>query len=140
MDPMSLIMFALIGVLIIFMFRNGRKRKAQMEQLQTQMVPGAEVMLQSGIYATIESIDEETNRAVVVSGTSTLVVHRQAIGQVVTAVDAPLAEEEPTLAPDDDPEFGERLSGSDSATTETTDSALNDEAPEANEEKNSDKE
>lgn len=107
MDPMTLIMFALIGVLIIFMFRNGRKRRAQMEELQTKMVPGAEVMLQSGIYATIESIDEEANRATVVSGNSTFIVHRNAIGQVVTPVEANDIEEEAgSVAPDDDPEFG----------------------------------
>lgn len=111
MDPMTLIMFGLVAVLIFFMFRNSRKRQAQQQEMQNNMQPGAEVMLQSGIYGTIESIDEETNRAVIMSGTSTLVVHRNAIGQIVTPIDAPDAHDEPEqLAPDDDPEFGERLS------------------------------
>ena len=134
MDPMTLIMFALIGVLIIFMFRNGRKRRAQQEELQAKMVPGAEVMLQSGIYAYIESIDEETARATVVSGNSTLVVHRNAIGQVVTPVDEPESSDEDTssVAPDDDPTFGERLNPGDDIDTDSPDKNTND--------KNSDKE
>lgn len=126
MDPMTLIMFALIGVLIIFMFRNGRKRRAQMEELQTKMVPGAEVMLQSGIYATIDSIDEEANRATVTSGSSTFVVHRNAIGQVVTPVEDVSVNDDLDVAPDDDPAFGERLNntaadGADENTDESPD-------------------
>jgi preprotein translocase subunit YajC len=108
LDPMSLIMFGLIAVLIFFMFRNGKKRQRAMQELQSNLRPGAEVMLQSGIFATIEDIDDEENRVTVRSGTSTIVVHRNAIGQVVTPVDAP-AEEDVELAPDDDPSFSQRL-------------------------------
>lgn len=108
LDPMSLIMFGLIAVLIFFMFRNGKKRQQAMQELQSNLRPGAEVMLQSGIFATIEDIDDEENRVTVRSGTTTLVVHRNAIGQVVTPVDAP-AEASDELAPDDDPSFGERV-------------------------------
>lgn len=116
MDPMTLIMLGLVAVLIFFMFRNSRKRQAQQQEMQNNMQPGAEVMLQSGIYGVIDSIDEETNRAVIVSGTTTLVVHRNAIGQIVTPVDAPAETEEPSsLAPDDDPAFGERLNAADAA-------------------------
>lgn len=116
MDPMTLIMLGLVAVLIFFMFRNSRKRQAQQLEMQNNMQPGAEVMLQSGIYGIIESIDEETNRAVITSGTSTLVVHRNAIGQIVTPIDAPAETEETSnLAPDDDPEFGERMTASDPA-------------------------
>lgn len=110
MDPMTLIMFGLVAVLIFFMFRNSRKRQAQQQEMQNNMQPGAEVMLQSGIYGTIDSIDEESNRATISSGTSTFVVHRNAISQIVTPIDAPVENDEPaSLAPDDDPEFGERL-------------------------------
>jgi len=109
-DITTIVMFGLIGLLIFFMFRNGRKRQAQQQEMQRKMVPGAEVMLQSGIYATIDSIDEETNKVTVRSGTSTFIVHRNAIGQVVMSSDAVEPEtEEHTLAPDDDPAFGERV-------------------------------
>lgn len=112
LDPMSLIMFGLIAVLIFFMFRNGKKRQAAMQELQNNLRPGAEVMLQSGIYATVESVDAEDNKVTVRSGTSTLVVHRNAIGQIVTPVDAVDETPETELAPDDDPAFGASLSSS----------------------------
>lgn len=108
MDPLSLVMFGLIAVLIFFMFRNGKKRQAAQREMQDNVRPGAQVMLQSGIFATIDSIDEEENRVTVRSGESTFVVHRNAIGQIVTPVDSPI--ETADLAPDDDPEFGERVS------------------------------
>lgn len=108
MDPLSLVMFGLIAVLIFFMFRNGKKRQQAQREMQDNVRPGAEVMLQSGIFATIEEIDEEENRITVRSGDSSFVVHRNAIGQVVTPVDAP-AETSSDLAPDDDPAFGERF-------------------------------
>ncbi|WP_449279877.1 preprotein translocase subunit YajC [Leucobacter sp. GX0328] len=109
MDPITLVMFGLIAVLIFFMFRNGKKRQQAQQELQNSLRPGAEVMLQSGIFGTIESIDEESNRATVMSGTSTIVVHRSAISQVIAGAEAPAESAEPQLAPDDDPEFGERL-------------------------------
>ncbi|WP_025132940.1 preprotein translocase subunit YajC [Leucobacter sp. PH1c] len=109
MDPITILMFALIALLIFFMFRNGKKRQQAMQELQNGLRPGAEVMLQSGIFGTIESVDEEDNKVVVRSGTSTLVAHRNAIAQIVTPTDAPAEEPTSTLAPDDDPEFGERI-------------------------------
>ena len=118
-DPMTLIMLGLVAVLIFFMFRNSKKRQAQMAQMQSNTRPGAEVMLQSGIYGTIESIDEEENRVTVRSGTTTFVVHRNAIGQVITPADAPEETTETSvLAPDDDPEFGERTKAADAGEIE----------------------
>ncbi|MCW2287939.1 preprotein translocase subunit YajC [Leucobacter luti] len=108
-DPITLLMFALIALLIFFMFRNGKKRQAAMQELQSGLRPGAEVMLQSGIFGTIDSVDEEDNKVTVRSGTSTFVVHRNAISQIVAPVDAPADVAAADLAPDDDPAFGERL-------------------------------
>lgn len=111
LDPISLLMFGLIAVLIFFMFRNGKKRQKAMQELQSGLRPGAEVMLQSGIYGTILDINEEENRATIQSGSSSLVVHRNAISQIVTPVDAPVESGAAAdLAPDDDPAFGERIS------------------------------
>lgn len=108
LDPMTLIMFGLIAVLIIFMIRNGKKRRQAAEEMQNNLRPGAEVMLQSGIFATVEEVDEVDHKVTIRSGDSTLVVHRNAVGQIITPVSAP---DEPTgdIAPDDDPEFGERV-------------------------------
>lgn len=83
-DPFSLIMIAILGVLIIFMFRSNRKRQAAQRELQAGMRPGAEVMLQSGVFGTIKSIDEEANRVTVESGPGTvLIVHRNAVANIV---------------------------------------------------------
>ncbi|WP_053388284.1 preprotein translocase subunit YajC [Leucobacter japonicus] len=122
LDPITIVMFALIALLIFFMFRNGKKRQAAMQELQNNVRPGAEVMLQSGIYGTIDSIDEEDNKVTVRSGTSTFVVHRNAVSQVVSPVDAAAAAPAADLAPDDDPAFGERL-GAQSETSPIADAA-----------------
>ncbi|MBL3686913.1 preprotein translocase subunit YajC [Leucobacter zeae] len=127
MDPITLMMFALIAVLIFFMFRNNKKRRAAQEEMQNNLRPGAEIMLQSGIFATIESVDDEQNRATVRSGDSTLVVHRNAIAQVVAPVETPEESgDADVVAPDDDPAFGERIANGapaadgDAAVEETT--------------------
>lgn len=113
MDPITIIMFALIAVMIFFMFRNGKKRKQAMEELQNGLQPGAEVMLGSGIFGTVDSVDDEANKVTLLSGTSTLVVHRNAITQIVPAETPDAASG--ALAPDDDPEFGERVAQSEPA-------------------------
>jgi len=93
MDPFTLIMFAVLALLIFFMFRNSRKRQKDLAALQTQMVPGAEVMTASGIYGTLVSFDEENNLAYLeVSPGTVLKLHRQTIARVV----------EPTVAVEDD--------------------------------------
>lgn len=130
MDPITLMMFALIAVMIFFMFRNSKKRQRTQQELQNNMRPGAEVMLQSGIFGTLEELDEETNRATIRSGTTTLIVHRNAISQVVSSVEA--ADEDDSkqdIAPDDDPAFGERLANGDHAidsSADAVDEDLND--------------
>ncbi len=103
-------MLGLIALLIFFMFRNGRKRQQAMQELQAGLRPGAEVMLQSGIFATVDSLDEENGRVSVTSGTSTFVVHRNAVSQIVAPVEEP-EDVDTDLAPDDDPAFGERVDG-----------------------------
>ncbi|MGO1538214.1 MAG: preprotein translocase subunit YajC [Leucobacter sp.] len=122
MDPISLVMIALIGVLIIFMFRNGKKRQQAMQQLQSGLRPGADIMLQSGIYGTVESVDEEENRVTILSGTSSLVVHRSAVSQIINPVEA-TEEESTALAPDDDPAFGESIAERNPEVTEDRDAS-----------------
>lgn len=104
-DPFTLLMLAALGLLIIFMFRSSRKRQAAARELQEKMQPGVEVMLQSGIFGTVVSIDEETNRVTVQSGPGTsLIIHRNAIASIVPE---PVVVAD-VVAADDDPDFGER--------------------------------
>lgn len=103
MDPMTLIMLGMIALLIIFMIRNGKKRREQIANLQAGVQPGAEVMLQAGIFGVVEDIDEEEQKVTVRSGTSLLIVHRSAVTTIVTPIEA--RDTNDLVAPDDDPSF-----------------------------------
>jgi preprotein translocase subunit YajC len=81
----NIALLAVLAVLVFFMFRNNRKRKAQVEELKAQIVPGAEIMTNFGLFGTLLSIDELTNVAEVETSPGNVVrVHRQTIAKVVT--------------------------------------------------------
>lgn len=84
MDPLLLLMFGLLAVMIFFTWRNGKKRKQEAEDMQSKLVPGVEVMTQHGIFGTLLSIDEDANIALIESTVGTVLkVHRQTIARVV---------------------------------------------------------
>jgi preprotein translocase subunit YajC len=83
-DPLTIVMLGVLALLIFFMFRNSRKRKQDLENLQLKMVPGAEVMTNFGLFGTLVSIDDEANVAVIeTSPGSTVRVHRQTLARVI---------------------------------------------------------
>lgn len=134
-DPITIVMLAVLGVLIFFMFRNSRKRKAQMAELQSQMVPGAEVMTNFGLFGKLIAIDEIAKIAEIeVSPGNVVRVHSQTLAKVIdpdeprsveeaqARAEAELAEIEAAkeaaagselnvddATPLDEPEFGERV-------------------------------
>lgn len=120
-DPLTLVMLAVLALLVFFMFRNGRKRKKDQEALQSTMVAGADVMTNFGMYGTIVSIDEQENKVALLIAPGTIVqIHRQTIARVVTPPeDLPLAAEssvaDGTVVGETEtfgePEFGQRLDG-----------------------------
>ncbi|EPR76047.1 Preprotein translocase subunit YajC [Leifsonia rubra CMS 76R] len=84
MDPLSIAMLAILGVLIFFMFRNSRKRKAQMEELRGQMLPGVEVMTNFGLFGTLVANDTVANSAEIEISKGVIVkVHSQTLAKVV---------------------------------------------------------
>lgn len=122
MDPLTLVMLAVLVVFVVLTWRSSRKRKAAAEEAKSQFVVGAEVMTSYGLYGTIKAIDGD-----VVSLESTpktvVRVHLGSIVKLVTADDsgapksveeamaranaeAELREKESLLG---EPEFGERL-------------------------------
>lgn len=107
-------MLAVLAVLVFFMFRNGRKRKKDLEALQATMVPGAKIMTGSGIYGTIASIDEEANTVSLEIAPGTVIeVHRQTIARVVEPVAVAATIEDSPAVVDSvetfgEPEFGQR--------------------------------
>jgi preprotein translocase subunit YajC len=77
-------LLALLAVMIFFMFRNSKKRKAEMEAARAKMVPGVDVMTNFGLFGTLVSVDEETNIAELETSPGTIVrVHRQTLSRVV---------------------------------------------------------
>ena len=121
-DPLTIGLVAVLAIMVIFMFRNSRKRKRDAEALQNKFVPGAEVMTQHGIYGTLVSIDDEKNEAVIETTPGTkLRVHRQTISRVIDPVEAqddvieePAAPSvnESHAIPAGEPQYGERTAGS----------------------------
>ncbi|WP_347757350.1 preprotein translocase subunit YajC [Agrococcus sp. ProA11] len=92
-DPLTAIMLVVLAAMIFFMFRSNKKRKAQAAELQDQMVPGAEIMTNFGLFGELREIDEERNEALIEIAPGTIVrVHRQTLARVV--------EDEPALADD----------------------------------------
>ena len=75
-----LVLFAL-AVWLLFI-RPSRKRAAGIAEVQRSLQPGSEVMLTSGIFGTLESVDDEAVALRVAPGT-TMRVHRQAVTRVV---------------------------------------------------------
>ena len=121
-DFLTIGLVAVLAIMVIFMFRNSRKRKRDAEELKDKFVPGAEVMTQHGIYGTIISIDNEKNEAVIETTPGTkLRVHRQTISRVIDPAEAQedVIEEPaaPTInqshaIPAGEPQYGERTGGS----------------------------
>lgn len=114
-------MVVILAALIFFMFRSSRKRQKQQSELQKQVVPGATVMTNFGVFGTIVSIDEEHNKVELeTSPGHILTVHRQTIGRVETTPDtveetpADAVETETTVG-DEKPQFGERIEDVDTA-------------------------
>lgn len=84
MDPVSLFMVAVLGLLIYFMVRNSRKQKKTQEDLASKLMPGAEVMTSFGLFATVVEINDDTNVAVLDVGKGVKIkVHRQTLTKVV---------------------------------------------------------
>ncbi|TFC78332.1 preprotein translocase subunit YajC [Cryobacterium cheniae] len=120
MDPLTLVMLAVLAALVFFMFRNSRKRQKDLAALQAQMVVGAEVMTNFGMYGTILAIDEEANKVALEIAPGTVVqLHRQTIARVVEPIVAePEAEGVAELNQGSatvmgEPDFGQRVADSD---------------------------
>ena len=120
MDPLTLVMLAVLAALVFFMFRNSRKRQKDQAALQSQMVAGADVMTNFGLYGTIVSIDEEANKVALEIAPGTVVqLHRQTIARVVEPIVAEPEDEAVAELNQDsatvmgEPDFGQRVADTD---------------------------
>ncbi|MFM2412341.1 MAG: preprotein translocase subunit YajC [Actinomycetota bacterium] len=84
MDPLSLGMYAIIIVMVVFMIRNSRKQKQAREELNNKVTKGANVMTTAGIYGTVVSVDDDENEIVIESTPGTVLrMHRQSVASIV---------------------------------------------------------
>ncbi len=92
----------LLVVLLVFMFWSSRRRmqkqKLEQEERARQTVPGAEVLLQGGLYGTIVEYDADNldQPAIVeIAPGVDIKVHSQAVLRVVSPTATPDADEVP---------------------------------------------
>lgn len=137
----------LLVVLLIFMFWSSRRRmqkqKAEQEEKARSIIPGAEVLLQGGLYGTVVEYDAENlDQPALISFAPgvEVKVHSQAILRVVNPVEGFVSEDEFIEAEESEAEYiagvadGEITSISDDqkrAADETRRSATDDKKPEA---------
>jgi preprotein translocase subunit YajC len=80
----EVVLFALLAVMIVFMFMNNKKRKKQADELQASIAIGTWVMLTSGIYGKVTSV--ETDRITIeTTPGSSLSVNKLAVRQIEQA-------------------------------------------------------
>ncbi|MHB1235425.1 MAG: preprotein translocase subunit YajC [Microbacteriaceae bacterium] len=114
-DFTTYIMLAVLAVLVIFMFRNSRKRQRAQAELREKIVPGVEVMTNFGMYGTLLSLDAENNTAMIETSPGTVIkVHSQTVSRVIepsAAETGPVAttQDESAAISGAEPEFGERV-------------------------------
>jgi preprotein translocase subunit YajC len=129
-DPLTIIMLVVLAVLVIFMFRNSRKRQAQARELQSKVTVGAEVMTNFGLYGTILEMDDEENQVLLETTPGTVLkVHRQTVTRVVTPSPLDVTAPDDASALEGEPEYGERIEDTSTSTSTTT--ASDDTAPAA---------
>ena len=96
-DPMTILLFVMLGLFVFMMFRRNKKTRQQQAEMQSKFAPGVDVMTSFGRFGRIVSIDEAENKVVLeLSPGNEATVHRQAVTKVI---DQP-AEETPVV-PDD---------------------------------------
>ena len=96
MDPLSIGMYAIVILMVVFMIRNSRKQKQAREELNTKVVKGANIMTTAGIFGTVVSVDDENNELVIESAPGTkLRMHRQSVASII---DKPAVEKKAATA------------------------------------------
>ncbi|WP_295822349.1 preprotein translocase subunit YajC [uncultured Microbacterium sp.] len=97
----SFLLLILFAGLLVFMFLSSRRRmkkqKAELEQKARETVPGAEVLLQGGLYGTIVEYDgEDLDKPahVEIAPGVVIKVHSQAILRIVDSAAGTVTEDE----------------------------------------------
>lgn len=60
MEPGTLLIFGMLAVLLFLMFSSQRKRQRQVQQLQTTLKVGCDVITTAGLHAKVVELDDST--------------------------------------------------------------------------------
>lgn len=85
----EVVLFALLAVMIVFMFMNNKKRKKQADELQAGIAVGTWVMLTSGIYGKVTTIDSDRITIETTPG-SLISVNKLAVRQIEPTPESPV--------------------------------------------------
>lgn len=108
----SLLFILAMFALVLFMFLQSRKRKKQMVDLQSRMLPGVEVMTSFGVFGVIVSLNDNDNKVVLETGKDqTLTVHRQALVKIIDSADGVVLDSEQIVASVEEKEVVSEVSG-----------------------------
>jgi preprotein translocase subunit YajC len=99
--PTLFMMLLLFGAMYFLFIRPNKRRRQQMEEMQSSIGPGDEVMTIGGLYGTVVEIDDDQVVLEVAPGVTNRYT-RQSINRVVTAADRPDEADEP-VGPADKP-------------------------------------
>lgn len=95
--PIQILLIVAVAALLVFMLLNARKQKAQRERLASNLKVGAKVMTGFGVFGTIVDVDDDGTKLTIETTPGTqLIVHKQAIGQILPP-EEPEAEESPAV-------------------------------------------
>ena len=81
---MDFIPLALAGAMIVFMIMSNNKRKKQAAEMTTKVQTGAKIMLTSGIYGDVVSVDDD-RVTIKTAGSTILEVAKGAVARVIEA-------------------------------------------------------
>lgn len=99
MDPMSILLFVMFGLLIFMMMRKQKKAKAAAAEKRSKLAPGVEIMTNFGLFGKVLSIDTEENKILMeISPGTTATVHSQTVAKIIEPADADAVE---AIVPDD---------------------------------------
>jgi preprotein translocase subunit YajC len=79
--PQNLVLPLLLGVFAVMLFVQSRNRRKQAAAMASALEPGCEVVLTSGIYATVDAIADD-RLIVTTAGTTTIEIARGAIVRI----------------------------------------------------------
>jgi preprotein translocase subunit YajC len=99
----SLLPFVLIALVFwLLIVRPQQRRRQELSSTQASLAPGSEVMLGSGIFGTVVSLEDETAHVEVSPGT-TIKVARQAVVRVISGPASDVHDVAPPTNPSDGP-------------------------------------